>query len=95
MACRGGKDGIRSVGLTLETYGLSASQTKNLNQKYGLGFPWRKRWDSNPCAEKSTTAFRVQLVMTTSILFRLLKSLYTLIYTFANKKVLCVDNFLY
>ena len=45
-------------------------KTKNLNQKNGLGFPWRKGWDSNPCAEKSATAFRVRLVMTTSIPFQ-------------------------
>ena len=33
-------------------------------------FRWRKGWDSNPCAENSATAFRVRLVMTTSIPFR-------------------------
>ncbi len=37
---------------------------------------WRKGWDSNPCADKSTTAFRVRLVMTTSIPFRLNIKLY-------------------
>ena len=31
---------------------------------------WRKGWDSNPCAGNPTTAFRVRLVMTTSIPFQ-------------------------
>lgn len=34
---------------------------------FDLGFDWRRERDSNPCASFLTTAFRVRLVMTTSI----------------------------
>ena len=41
------------------------------NAVYGVPFLWRKGWDSNPCARNRATAFRVRLVMTTSIPFRI------------------------
>ena len=34
------------------------------------GFMWRRRWDSNPRDVLPSTRFRVELVMTTSILLR-------------------------
>ena len=89
----GGKDGIlvrcRYRALVRQsksindgrTYGFSSHQAKKEHPK-GCSFFWRKRWDSNPCAENSTTAFRVRLVMTTSILFRV-----PLYYT--QKNVIC------
>ena len=51
--------------------GFETTILQNKKHPKGCFLLWRKEWDSNPCAEKSTTAFRVRLVMTTSISFRL------------------------
>ena len=60
------------------------TKQKAMIGKSTIAFCWRRRWDSNPCAENSATAFRVRLVVTTSILLRSIV-LYTFILLIANK----------
>ena len=53
------------------------------NEKAALtdGLIWRRRWDSNPRGVLPPTRFRVELVMTTSILLRIAPVLQALIYS--------------
>ena len=53
---------------------IGASDTK-------LAPTWRRRWDSNPRGVLPPTRFRVELVMTTSILLRIAPVLQALIYS--------------
>lgn len=46
---------------------LSIKKPKPNTLVFDLGFDWRRERDSNPCASFLTTAFRVRLVMTSSI----------------------------
>ena len=53
---------------------------KNKDHPDGWSLFWRRRWDSNPRGVLPPTRFRVELVMTTSILLRIAPVLQALIY---------------
>ncbi len=53
---------------------------KNNSHPNGWLLFWRRRWDSNPRGVLPPTRFRVELVMTTSILLRIAPVLQALIY---------------
>ena len=53
---------------------------KNKDHPNGWSLFWRRRWDSNPRGVLPPTRFRVELVMTTSILLRIAPVLQALIY---------------
>ena len=54
---------------------------KNKDHPDGWSLFWRRRWDSNPRGVLPPTRFRVELVMTTSILLRIAPVLQALIYS--------------
>ena len=54
---------------------------KNKDHPNGWSLFWRRRWDSNPRGVLPPTRFRVELVMTTSILLRIAPVLQALIYS--------------
>ena len=54
---------------------------KNKDHPDGWSLFWRRRWDSNPRGVLPPTRFRVELVMTTSILLRITPVLQALIYS--------------
>ena len=54
---------------------------KNNSHPNGWLLFWRRRWDSNPRGVLPPTRFRVELVMTTSILLRIAPVLQALIYS--------------
>ena len=54
---------------------------KNKDHPGGWALFWRRRWDSNPRGVLPPTRFRVELVMTTSILLRIAPVLQALIYS--------------
>ena len=54
---------------------------KNTDHPFGWSVFWRRRWDSNPRGVLPPTRFRVELVMTTSILLRIAPVLQALIYS--------------
>ena len=53
---------------------------KNTDHPNGWSVFWRRRWDSNPRGVLPPTRFRVELVMTTSILLRIAPVSQALIY---------------
>lgn len=54
---------------------------KNKDHPDGWSLFWRRRWDSNPRGVLPPTRFRVELVMTTSILLRIAPVLQAFIYS--------------
>ena len=50
-----------------KTWIFAKEKPKSNTFVFDLGFDWRRERDSNPCASFLTTAFRVRLVMTSSI----------------------------
>ena len=59
----------------------SCIQMENKDHPDGWSLFWRRRWDSNPRGVLPPTRFRVELVMTTSILLRIAPVLQALIYS--------------
>ena len=60
---------------------IPPSEQKNNSHPNGWVLFWRRRWDSNPRGVLPPTRFRVELVMTTSILLRIAPVLQALIYS--------------
>lgn len=60
---------------------IPPSEQKNNSHPNGWLLFWRRRWDSNPRGVLPPTRFRVELVMTTSILLRIAPVLQALIYS--------------
>ena len=60
---------------------IPPSEQKNNSHPNGWRWFWRRRWDSNPRGVLPPTRFRVELVMTTSILLRIAPVLQALIYS--------------
>ena len=60
---------------------IPPSKQKNNSHPNGWLLFWRRRWDSNPRGVLPPTRFRVELVMTTSILLRIAPVSQALIYS--------------
>ena len=70
-----------ATGMFLKPPFESHLRSKNKDHPDGWSLFWRRRWDSNPRGVLPPTRFRVELVMTTSILLRIAPVLQALIYS--------------